>query len=364
MAARPIGAGEIVLMRTNRDVLFRHSPHLSAAAQRLVADCDEGDDQGTGIDQVHELAVILMLERAAGAGSHFAEFIAQLPRSFACLPEEWTADELRRRMTSVARLVLERRRAVVDELFERRVRPWCAAHCGSLPVTLELFRWAFLAVQSRAQWFNSCAFPAMVPTGDMFNHSGEPNAAFGSRFEVSTRCRAAGAVPSAALEAAADVDEWFVVSLANIAVGEQIFIQYCNETDQVDLALNHGILPRQGGAIVPLPSHALVADLVASAPHATQLLPDMVDEEIANRVLFVGHDGWQRLWDAFRLMLADGADANTFAAVRAQRPIASDGAAKRLIVAVIDKMLGLETLDDDALGQHATLRAMRERAAE
>jgi hypothetical protein len=365
VVSRAVRAGDVLLRHSNQTVLFRHSPHLCPAAARLVR---ESDDDAPVVDQVHELAVILMLECAAQSASHFAGFIAQLPASFDCLPEEWTDAQLEKSMHSVARALLAQRRRTIRAVFEGTVRPWCDANAPQC-ADLQLFRRCYLAVSSRAQWFNACAFPALVPVGDMINHSSQPNAAFGSRFEVLTRIKGAGAVPSDELLAAADVDEWFVASLRTIAAGEQVFIQYCDEVDEVDLFLNHGIPTTRGAAIVPLPSHAFCASVLGSAVfNADALLPALIDEEREHRVVFTCNnaEGFGRAFDAFRLMLASAAaadsDANlaVFAAVRAQSATSSDAAAAILLKAVCEKILSEPELPSDAMQHRTTVESLQE----
>jgi hypothetical protein len=200
----------------------------------------------------------------------------------------------------------------------------------------------------------------------MFNHSEDPNAAFGSRFEVVTRAKGAGAVPSKALLEAPDLDQWFVVALRDIPPSAQIFLQYCDETDQVDLFLNHGIPTTDGAAIVPLPSHAYVADLVnLPLVDSNALLPGLIAEEREHRVVFICGNDVERAFDAYRLMLAASCCSTNeskmavFAAVQAKEQTLSDVAAAKLLLAVCTKLLDEGELPDDAMRHTQTIRRLQ-----
>lgn len=358
VATCPIAAGQVLLLRRSADTLHRGSPNLCAQSQLAVA--NEGDDARPIFDDKIELAVLLMLERAMGSASHFAPYIAELPADFSCLPDEWDLDT--NPLPSLTRSLLLRRRDHVAAMFRDSVEPWCARSAPEVVVTLSDFRWALNAVSSRAQWWNSNQCPAMVPLGDMINHSNAPNAAFGAKLEVSMRLRSVGVAPSQELADGADIDEWFCAALRDIAEGEQVFIEYSDDT--CDLFLNYGIPPAgDGGAVFPLPTHATVAPQLLLSPATTARLPDLLEEEITNDVIFIANSplGFQRVFDAYRIALAPTVEPATFAAVRAGRAIASDEAAAKAIADVCAQLLAeTASLVRDDLGQRACWQALSE----
>jgi hypothetical protein len=327
-----------------------------------LAVASDDDDARPIFDDKFELAVLLMLERAIGSASHFAAYISELPSDFSCLPDEWDLDAIV--LPSMTRELLLRRREHVAAVFRDSVAPWCARCAPEVVVTLTDFRWALNAVSSRAQWWNSNQCPAMVPLGDMINHSNAPNAAFGAKLEVSMRLRSVGVGPSQELADGADIDEWFCAAMRDIAEGEQIFIEYSDDT--CDLFLNYGIPPAgDGGALFPLPTHATVAPKLPFAPATTAAarLPDLLEEEISNDVIFIANSpiGFQRVFDAYRIALAPTADPAMFAAVRAGRPIASDEAAAKAIAEVSAQLLAeTSSLVRDDLRQRECWQALSE----
>lgn len=358
----------MILIRRSAEVLHRTSPHLSKITSQIANHANDNDDDDDNdattsmsppFDEKFELAVILMVERALGTASKFAAYVAELPVEFSCLPDEWNLDTVS--LPPLTRALLAARRATVERVFQQSVLPWCAK-CAppELSFSLSDFRWALNAVSSRAQWWNSNECPALVPLGDMINHAAVPNAAFGAKLEVSMRLRSVGVAPSDELASGSDIDEWFCAAMRDIADGEQIFIEYSD--DACDLFLNYGIVPAgPGGALFPLPTHALAAPFVSAASAEAARLPGLLEEELEHHVLFIAHSplGFQRAFDAFRLALASVADPATFAAVRGGRPIASDSQAAGAIVKIATQLLAeTASLTRDDLGQRDCWQAL------
>ncbi|KAG2442960.1 hypothetical protein HXX76_003034 [Chlamydomonas incerta] len=184
VAARNIKMGEVVVEVPDDAVLMAENCSIREVLEEEGMTKDSADEE---ILEVQGLILAVMVEKARGAGSRWAPYLALLPADMTHMPLYWKRNEFRElRGTAAYDKMLGRAQHPSDAptqvplLWSEVAAPFIAEHPElGLPGGergYELYRWATSAVASYSFILGDDKYQAMVPVWDLLNHiTGEVN---------------------------------------------------------------------------------------------------------------------------------------------------------------------------------------------
>ena len=162
------------------------------------------------------IAAMILEERSKGGQSYWSPYIAMLPKSYSCMPVNFTPDELCYLQGSSVLAIAQKRREDYIKEYDL-LKHLLSQH------TLEDYIWARLAVLSRifGTIINKKRTSMMVPIVDMLNHKNPPD----TRWEYNE-----------------DTQHFTLQTLRDLPSGTQVFDSYGMKSD-TDFLLNYGFVP-------------------------------------------------------------------------------------------------------------------------